>query len=300
MNAFRKDHRTILPKIAVSGQRQVQYRLITSVDLDSTDSTALTGHQMPSGRQVDLPVGGILTSATPSGSAKNHSFDWRYALIPPQGEPLDWSQPNPDTRFLDFRDAVAAELFQSPPQTTATPFSFPTTPGPRPQPSRVVTNANNMYISISAALKDPGITAMSYSWPNGGFITEGTPAITARVLLQEASTFMAWAIHPCPALVAPNLSWKNNSLNLTINGDTVFESSQGVHPERLRSLTEAPRLARNINLVLNQIYGTIPDLTREAWQSVKTALELHGFTIHDTTGQSVKLLLPQGGSPEKE
>ena len=298
MHVPHRHNRTKLPRITSSGRRNGAYRLITGVDLDLTDATALRGDAIAPARQVDLPINGLLVSSTPSGAAKNYTSDWRYVRVPQQNTPFQWSDPVPDSRFLDFRDAVATEFLHIPTPGQPRTHIFPPAPGNRPAPSQAITNARDLYLSISTALRDPGITGISYTHADRGFAPTGTPGITARTLLRESSDFVAWAFHPCPAFTLPNLSWQNNALTLTITEDDAFEASHGINPAQLLPLAETPRVSMNISILLQQVYDTIPDLILTAWQTVEENLKPQGFALRHTSDPAVKQLVPQGdGDP---
>lgn len=97
--------------VPASGRRKGNYRLVSDVDLRKKTGWAFDGAWLEAdGREIDLPVGGVVVRKTPTGSNKKQTADWHYALVPETGEPWDWSEAYDQKRFLSFRDAVAQTL----------------------------------------------------------------------------------------------------------------------------------------------------------------------------------------------
>ena len=168
---------------------------------------------------MDLPINGLLVSSTPSGSAKNYTSDWRYVRIPQQNTPFQWSDPVPDSRFLDFRDAVATEFFHIPTPGQRRTHIFPAAPGNRPTPSQAITNARDLYLSITTALRDTGITGISYTHAGRGFAPTGTPGITARDAAQGILRLRCLGAPPLPRLHTPQPLVAEQRPHLTITED---------------------------------------------------------------------------------
>ena len=285
-------HRTILPRITASGRRQGFYRLVSSVDTNATNPTALRGLPVPPSKQVDLPVGSLLVSATPSASARHHQFQWRYAIIPIHNEPIHWSDPVPHLRFLDFRDAVAAEILQLPPPPPPDKVSFISTPGNRPSPPHRVTTANLLYQTLASVRAHPDLRGLQYQWASGGFTHLGGIDLSTSLHLEDASSFVAWAMHPGPHFILPSLSFRRNNLAITLSHAIIFEAVHHIPFNNIETLASIPSLAPAAPLLLHQVKAILPDLTDQAWQAIHATVQPHGFRLCSTTNPNKRLLIP--------
>ena len=287
-------HRTILPPITASGRRHGYYRLVTSIAPADTNPSALQGTPLPPDKQIDLPLGAIIISATPVGSARHHSFEWRYSTVPPQDLPFPWSPPTPQRRFLDFLDAVAAELDRIPQvQHPPIPHPFPIAASQEPRAPQDIHSAQQLYDALAEATADPGLKTLDYSWSNGGFTAHGTPTKATNSLLVDASIFLQWALHTAPAFTLPLTSLHRQTLTVTLTNTAVFEAAHQVPIANIETLAASPTFAPAAHLLLQQIHQALPDLMAAAWNAIESAAQPHGFRLGDTPDPAAKLLLPQ-------
>ena len=202
-------HRTILPRITASGRRQGFYRLVSYVDTNVTNPTALRGLPVPPTKQTDLPVGSLLISATPSGSARHHQFQWRYAIIPIQNEPINWSDPVPHLRFLDFRDAVSTEILQLPPPPPPDKVSFTLHPRQPPLPPRQNHQRESLPPNPRIHAGPPRAPPPPVPLPKRGFHPCGghrhphLPPIGRRLILRSLGHAPRPPIHPSLPFLSP-------------------------------------------------------------------------------------------------
>ena len=103
-------HRLRLPRLVASGRREGWYKEVTDVDQSKTNGYAFGGRFIPADQEIDLEIGTIIVRNRAKGSGKNHIDAFSWALVPPPGQKLVWSEDYERKVFLTFRDMVAVRL----------------------------------------------------------------------------------------------------------------------------------------------------------------------------------------------